>query len=223
MPRDKKSIDCSERTVFGSRVSRRMRRVGQVPGVVYGRGGDEIRISVTEADFMNVVGYSTATGMIDLTFGGKNPTTAIVKDIQWDILTDRPIHIDFLRVSADQMVSVPVHVHLENSPAGVLMGGVLEHILHEVTVKVRARDIPAKINVDVSPLEIGDSIHIRDLILPEGLTVDMDEDQVVATVVAPTVAKEAELEEGEEGEEGEAIAEGAEAPSEDDSAGTDGN
>jgi large subunit ribosomal protein L25 len=197
MPGDKKSIGYMERTEFGSRVSRRLRRSGHVPGVVYGRGADESRISVSEVEFLDVVGYSTGTGMITLTAPKMAPITAIVKDVQWDMLTDKPVHIDFLRVSADQMVSVPVHVHLENTPAGLVMGGVLEHILHELTVKVMAKDIPQVINVDVAKLMIGDSIHIRDLVLPEGLTVDMDSDLVIATVVSPTVAKaEAEAEEG---------------------------
>jgi len=204
-----KSIGFAERTEFGSRVSRRMRRAGQVPAVVYGKGGDESRISVDETEFMDNVGYSTGTGMITLASEGKPPITAIVKDVQWDMLSDRPVHIDFLRVSADQMVSVPVHVHLENTPAGVVMGGVLEHILHELTVKVRARDIPQVINVDVAPLGIGDAIHIRDIPLPEGLAIDMDADLVVAAVVAPTVAKAETATEGAEGAEGEQAGEAA--------------
>jgi large subunit ribosomal protein L25 len=202
MPGDKKSIGYTERTEFGSRVSRRLRRSGQVPGVVYGRGADESRVTVSETEFMEVVGYSTGTGMITLTADSRPPITAIVKDVQWDMLTDKPVHIDFLRVSADQMVSVPVHVHLENTPAGVVLGGVLEHILHELTVRVKAKDIPQVINVDVAMMMIGDSIHIRNLVLPDGLTVDMDEDLVIATVVAPTVAK-ADAEGGEGAAEGE--------------------
>lgn len=209
----KKALEIAERTVFGSRVARRLRRTGKVPAVVYGRGGNELTVEVSEKDFMDTVGFSTSTGMIDLKMGRKSPVTAIVKDVQWDILTDRPVHIDFLRVSADQIVSIPVHLHLENIPAGVKMGGVLEHALHEIVIKVRARDIPPEISVDVQDLDVGDSLHLSDITLPSGMTLDMEGDLVVASVVAPSVAKVEVAEEAEEelleGEEGLAETEGA--------------
>jgi large subunit ribosomal protein L25 len=210
---EKKVINIAERTVFGSRNARRLRRSGSVPAVIYGRGGDELNVSVSRKEFMDVVGYSTSTGIIDLKMGRKSPVTAIVKDVHWDMITDEPIHIDFLRVSADQIVSIPVHVHLENIPVGVKMGGVLEHALHEILIKVRAKDIPSQITVDVENMDIGDTLHLSEITLPEGMTLDMDSDLVVASVVAPSIAKvevaeeeEGELLEGEEipGEEGEA-------------------
>lgn len=202
---DKKTIGITERSDFGSRNSRRLRRSGYVPAVVYGRGGSELTISVSESEFMETVGYSTSTGIINLKMGRKSPVTAIVKDIQWDILTDKPVHIDFLRVSADQIVSVPVHIHLENIPFGVTMGGVLEHALHEVYIKVRAKDIPSVINVDVEKLDIGDSIHLSEITLPDTMTLDMDGSLVMASVVAPSVAKVEEVEEEEEILEGEEV------------------
>ena len=111
-----------------------------------------------------------------------------------------------------QMVSVPVHVHLESTPQGVMMGGVLEHILHEIVVRVKAEDIPHAINIDVEALNIGDSLHISDVDFPEGVTADIPDELVVATVVAPTViAVEEPEEELEEGEEGAEAAEGEEA------------
>ena len=199
---EKKTLGIAERLEFGSRTARRLRRTGIIPAVVYGRGGTELTVTVNEKEFMDTVGYSTSTGIINLKMGRKSPVTAIVKDIQWDIITDKPVHIDFLRVSADQIVSVPVHIRLENIPVGVTMGGVLEHTLHEIIIKVRAKDIPSSITVDVEHLEIGDSIHLSDIVLADTLTLDMDSDLVVASVVAPSVAKveveEEELLEGEE-------------------------
>ncbi len=199
---EKKTLGIAERSEFGSRIARRLRRAGIIPAVVYGRGGSELTITVNEKEFMDSVGYSTSTGIINLKMGKKSPVTAIVKDVQWDIITDKPVHIDFLRVSADQIVSVPVHIRLENIPVGVTMGGVLEHALHEIIIKVRAKDIPGSVTVDVGHLEIGDSIHLSDIVLADTLTLDMDSDLVVASVVAPSVAKveveEEELLEGEE-------------------------
>jgi large subunit ribosomal protein L25 len=205
-------LSVKERTVFGSSESRRLRKGGQVPGIVYGKGVDDVAIVVDEKLFMTVIGYSTASGLLDLVYTDSDrKTSVIVKDVQWDPLSDRPIHIDFLRVSADQLVSVPVHVHLENTPQGVLMGGVLEHILHEVVIKVKAADIPHSVNVNVEALEIGDSLHISDMEFPEGITPDMPDELVVATVVPPTVVVVEEVEEElEEGEEGAEPAEGEE-------------
>ncbi len=199
---EKKTLGIAERLEFGSRTAKRLRRTGIIPAVVYGRGGSELTVTVNEKEFMDTVGYSTSTGIINLKMGRKSPVTAIVKDVQWDIITDKPVHIDFLRVSADQIVSVPVHIRLENIPVGVTMGGVLEHTLHEIIIKVRAKDIPGSITVDVEHLEVGDSIHLSDIVLADTLTLDMDSDLVVASVVAPSVAKveveEEELLEGEE-------------------------
>ncbi len=206
---EKYSLIITERTEFGSRVARRLRRSGSVPAVIYGRGGGELKVMVIEKDFMDSIGFSTSTGIINLKMGRKSPITAIIKDVQWDIITDRPVHIDFLRVSADQIVSIPVHVHLENIPLGVKMGGVLEHTLHEITIKVRAKDIPSSINLNVEDLDIGDSVHLSEITLPEGITLDMDDTLVVASVVAPSVAK-VETEEAAEEE----LLEGEEAPAE---------
>ena len=204
---EKYSLKIAERTEFGSRVARRLRHTGSVPAVVYGRGGGELKVSVIEKDFMDTVGYSTSTGIINLKMGRKSPVTVIVKDIQWDVISDRPVHIDFLRVSADQIVSIPVHVHIENIPFGVTMGGVLEHTLHEIIIKVRAKDIPSAINLDVEKMDIGDAMHLSEITLPQGMTLDMDPTLVIASVVAPSVAK-VEVEEVEEEE----LLEGEEAP-----------
>jgi large subunit ribosomal protein L25 len=191
------------RSEFGSSESRRIRRSGQVPGIVYGKGGDDVAINVDEKLFMTVVGYSTASGLLDLVYeDDKRRTSVIVKNVQWDPISDRPIHVDFLRVSADQLVTIPVHVHLVNTPKGAIMGGVLEHILHEIMITVRAADIPHAINVNVENLDIGDSFHISEIEFPEGVIADMAGELVVATVVAPTVIALEEKEEELEGEEG---------------------
>ena len=154
---------------------------------------------------MDEIGYSGSTGIVNLKMGRKSPVTVIVKDVQWDMLSDKPVHIDFLRVSADQLVSIPVNVRLENVPVGVQMGGVLEQALHEIIIKVRAKDIPSHITVDVGDLDVGNTIHLSEIKLPESMTLEMDGNLVVASVVAPSVAKveveeeEEELLEGEEG------------------------
>ncbi len=208
---DKKELVLEERTLFGSRASRRLRRSGSIPGVIYGRGGGELTISISEEHYMDKIGYSTSSGIVMLKIGRKKPVSAIIKDVQWDILTDRAMHIDFLRVSEDQIVTIPVQIRLIGTPEGVNLGGVLEQILHEIDISVRAKDIPSFIEVDVSRLDIGNTIHIEDVELPEGMVSDTPLDFVVASVVAPTIV-EVEVEEEEELLEGEEPTEGEDAP-----------
>ena len=208
---ERKELQLEERTIFGSRPSRRLRRSGKIPGVIYGRDGGELTVSVSEEQYMDTIGYSTSAGIIMLKIGKKTPISVIIKDVQWDILTDRALHIDFLRVSEDQIITVPVHVRLRGTPEGVKMGGVLEQILHEIDISVRAKDIPAFIEIDVETLNIGDSVHVEDIGLSEGMTAGTPGDFVVASVVAPTVV-ETKVEEEEELLEGEeALLEGEEA------------
>jgi large subunit ribosomal protein L25 len=179
---------------------------------MYGRGGDEMNLTVDRKEFMDEIGYTRAISMIQLDLDGE-VSTAIVKDIQWDVLTDQPVHIDFLRVSPDQIVTVPVPVHLMGKPEGVNMGGVLEQVLNEIEVSVRASAIPSKVEVDVTGLLLADSLHVADLELEEGVTSETPLTSVVATVVAPTeVAEEEEEEEEEELLEGEELPEGEEVP-----------
>jgi len=198
-----KQITVARRTGTGSAESRRMRRSGLVPAVLYGRGGGEELLAVNETDYMKSIGFSPS-GVVSLEGLGR-PVSVLVKEVQWDPLTDRPVHIDFYRVSLDQVVSVRVALHAKGTPKGALFGGVTEQILHELPIRVKASDIPHSIEVDISELGIGDAIHVSDLVLPEGVAVDVSPEQPVVHVVAPTVEKAKPSEEEEE-----AAAEGAE-------------
>ena len=203
-------ITVSRRTSKGSAESRRMRRGGYVPAVVYGRGGEQELLAVREADYMKAIGFNPR-GIVSLQGLGA-PVSVLIKEVQWDPLTDRPRHIDFYRVALDQIVSVKVSLYARGTPKGALFGGVTEQILHDLPIKVKASDIPRSIEVDITELGIGDAIHVSDLVLPDGVTADVSPEQPVIHVVAPTVEKVAEVEEeeGAEGEEGAEATEGEE-------------
>lgn len=196
-------LNIENRTRTGSREARRIRREGNVPGILYGRGG-ELAVSVNAHHFMTVVGYSTSLGIIRLNIQGAKPVNCIVKEVQWNPINDKPMHIDFLRVLPTQMITLPVPLHLEGSPKGILQGGILDHMLHEVLVTVKASDIPHSISVDVSGLELGDALHISDVVLPKGMSIDMPGDQVVASVIMPRAMKSSSDTEATEGETSEA-------------------
>jgi large subunit ribosomal protein L25 len=142
--------------------------------------------------------------------------TVLVKELQRDPVRGRPLHADFYLVELDKTVEVSVPIRLLGKAQGVELGGILDHPLRELELECLPRAIPESVEVDVSALGIGDSIHVRDLVLPEGVEVRTDADQTVASVIAPSVAEEPVAEKaalGEaapEGEEGAAEEEPAE-------------
>ena len=203
-------LTMAKRVNLGSRESRRLRRAGSLPGVIYGQGSD-ISIKVEQIEFMSKIGYSKSLGIVELNVEGEI-LKSIIKEVQWDTLTDKPIHLDFQQVSDDQLVTVPIPIKLTGTPLGVsIEGGILDHSMHELEVTVRAADIPSVISFDVAGLNLGDRLHLSDVDLPEGLTVDFAFDPVIAGVIAPKalLVKEEE-EEGTEEE----TAEGGEDSSE---------
>ncbi len=203
-----------KRFKLGSRESRRLRRTASIPGIVYGQGSD-VAVKIDLSEFMSKIGFSRSLGIVELDIEG-NVVKSIIKEVQWDTLTDKPLHLDFQQVSDNQLVLVPVPVKLTGIPVGVSIdGGILDHTMHELEVTVKAVDIPSEITFDVTELHLGDRLHLSDVDLPEGLAVDLAFDPVIASVIAPKalLVKEEEEEEAEEGTEEEA-AEGTEAPSE---------
>ncbi len=207
-------LTMEKRTNLGSRESRRLRRAGSLPGIIYGQGSD-IAVKLQMAEFMAKIGYSKSLGIVELSIDG-DMLKSIIKEVQWDTLTDKPVHLDFQQVSDNQLVLVPVPVKLSGIPVGVSIdGGILDHTMHELEVTVKAVDIPSDITFDVTELHLGDRLHLSDVDLPEGLAVDLAFDPVIASVIAPKalLVKEDEEETDEEGTEEEA-AEGTEAPSE---------
>ncbi|MCD4706503.1 MAG: 50S ribosomal protein L25 [Candidatus Sabulitectum sp.] len=207
-------LKMEKRVKLGSRESRRLRRAGSLPGVIYGQGSD-ISVKIDLHEFMSKIGYSKSLGIVELEVEGE-ALKSIIKEVQWDTLTDQPVHLDFQQVSDDQLVTVPVPIKLTGTPLGVSIdGGILDHSMHELEVTVRAADIPSEIIFDVAGLYLGDRLHLSDVDLPEGLSVDFAFDPVIAGVIAPKalLVKEDEEESDEEGTE-EETAEGGEDSSE---------
>ena len=214
------TIKVSERTEFGSSVSKRMRRDGLVLGVVYGGGSDARPFQVPERELRTVLG--TGAALFDLEFDGSS-TPVVIKEQQRHPLRGELMHLDLLEVKLDEAIEseVPIEIEGTEDAPGVKEGGVLEHVGREITVEALPTDIPEKITVDVSAMEIGDTIQLSTVTPPSGVTfvVDEAEEFTIATLSPPRIEEEPEpeLEEeaelvGEEGEvpEGEEAAEGEE-------------
>lgn len=203
-------LEVRSRDGRGAKDARAMRAAGEVPGVIYsdGSGSTAIRVDLRELR-RAVSGPGGTHALMDIDVDGKSTRTAIIKDIQIDPVRDRVIHFDLHEIRLDRKISTVVPVHLVGEPAGVNMGGSLSQPTHEINVSVLPTEIPQSIEADVSALEIGGSLRLSEVEIPEGAELLDDPDTVLATVAAPI--SEAELEpEGVEGEGEEEGEEGAE-------------
>jgi large subunit ribosomal protein L25 len=198
------------RDATGKGVARKLRAAGRIPAVLYGKGAETKAISIDPSALQRLLQSSGAgiNTLIELSVDGST-RTVLVKELQRDPVRGRPLHTDFYLVELDKKVEVSVPIHLVGRPEGVELGGILDHPLREIELECLPRAIPESVSVDVSALQVGDSIHVRDLELPEGASVRTDVNLAVASVIAPAVVEEPVVEEPEEGEE--AVAEGEEA------------
>ncbi len=214
---DHTALEVSTRPVEGSRSTRRLRREGLVPGVVYGGGGDPQTFAVDGRILRATLAHSGA--VLDLSVDGAAATPVIVKDVQNHPVRGEAIHLDLLRVRMDQAIHAVVVLELtgaEESP-GVSEGGVLSQETREINIEALPDDIPDSLTYDVSTLEMNATVTLSAVSLPNGVTLlDDPEETVIATITPPTlepVEEEIETETALVGEDGEPIeaAEGEEA------------
>jgi large subunit ribosomal protein L25 len=212
-------LEVRDRERLGSRESRRLRKDGLIPGVLYGRGKKPHAICVPERELRRVLtGSHGLHAILDVVLAGQTTTHAsILKDYQQDPIRGHISHFDLQEVRLDQPIQAQVVVELVGESPGVKAGGVLSLVTREVNVEALPMEIPDRLELDVSSAEIGDTLRVSALRAPEGATLLDDPETVVATVTMPTRVVEPEPEEVEEGEvpEGEEAPEGAaEAPAE---------
>lgn len=202
---------------LGNGPSKRIRAEGKIPGVVYGLGADPIPVTVEWRPLRAALTTDAGlNALINLDIDGDVALT-IIKEMQRHPIRGDVLHLDFLRVSADALISVDVPITMVGEAEAVdLEDGTVDHLMFVLTISAKPADIPNEINVDISALEIGDAIRVEDLRLPAGVTTDVEGDEVVLTALAPTVEEPEEPEEPEEGAEGEA---GGEAEAKDDEEG----
>ncbi len=208
------SLSVDERPERGSREARRLRRAGLVPGVLYGGSHDEtVAFKVGSRELRQVLVDGSA--LIDVKIGNEKSVPAIVKDQQLHPVRGEVIHVDFLEVRLDEKIHATVAVELvgaEEAP-GIKEGGVLEHVTRELSIEALPTDIPERILVDVSGMDIGATLTLSEVSTEAGVEfLDDPEETTIATVVPPTEVEEPDIEEETElvGEEAEPEAEGAE-------------
>ena len=185
-------LSAENRTATGKGANRRLRVAGKIPGVVYGKARDAQSVSL-DPKALEVLLHKSGAGLntlIDLSVGGRT-NTVLVKELQRHPVYGGYVHVDFFQVDLTQKITVSVPIHFVGKARGVEFGGILDHPLRDLEVECLPRAIPEFIEVDVSSLEVGQSIHVSELRLPEGVEVKTEGTLPVASVVLPAAEVEA--------------------------------
>jgi large subunit ribosomal protein L25 len=176
----------------GKQAAKRLRRSGHVPGVVYGGAAPEMVMVDPKAVLRIIHGHAGSTQLLTLSFEGDHGTRmAIIRDVQFDPVSEDLLHVDLQEVRADRAITVRVAVHPLGEAAGVKeQKGILQIVLHELEISCLPTQIPARIDADVSALMIGHVLTVGDLTVPEGVRILNDRGQAVVTVAAPMAEEE---------------------------------
>jgi len=173
------SRDPAKNKGTGSKFARKLRSQGRIPAIIYGHKQAPVPISLAREVVWEMI--KKATHLAELQFGGVTETV-LVRDVQWDHLGKEILHLDFARVNVGEEIETEVRIDLRGTAPGVAGGGTLETLVHSLLVTCRADAIPDSFRVDVSELQIGKAIHVRDLKLPEGVSTKVDPDSLIVHV-----------------------------------------
>jgi len=175
------SLNVTLRQEHGKRRIRRLRSSGKTPAVLYGHGKDSISLSVPTSDLMGCMRHGTR--LFELQGGASD--TALLRDVQWDPFGLEVLHIDLVRVSADQRIDTTLTVEFRGVAPGVSQGGVVEQLLHEVSVNCSVSSIPDKLELNINSLELGQSFTAADLSLPDGAVMLTPDEKIIIQCVEP--------------------------------------
>ncbi|MCM8729449.1 50S ribosomal protein L25/general stress protein Ctc [Hephaestia sp. GCM10023244] len=192
---DQLTLAAETRDRVGKGASRSLRRDGRVPAVIYGDNQDPTPIHVEEKALNKLLMTGFFMNSVIMVEVGGKPQRTLPKDVTFDVVTERPVHVDFLRISknAKVTVSIPVRFVDEEKAPGIKRGGVLNVVRHELELILDAAHIPDEIEISLEGLEVGDAIHVSKVALPKGAEPVIDDrDFTIATVVAPSALKSSE-------------------------------
>lgn len=171
--------------------AKRLLREGKVPGIYYGHGQNNIPISIGMLTLQPLY-KSSAAKVINLTLDDGSKHMCILRDVQFDPVTDKPVHFDLFGLNENEELNIEVPVAVSGSAKGVRDGGILQHVLHRLRISCLPKNIPDRIEINVESLEMNKSIHVKDLTIPNVKVLENENSTVVA-VVPPTILKEAEV------------------------------
>ena len=186
------TLSAEPRTRAGKGASRHLRREGRVPAVIYGEKKEPVTIHVNERALIKALGSGHFMNSVVMIEGAGEATRTLPKDVQFHPVSDRPLHVDFLRIGehAQIHVNVPLVFTDEEESPGIKRGGVLSIVHYELELVVDAAEIPSEISISLKGLEVGETIHLSQITLPAGaVAVSHEQDETLATIVAPSALK----------------------------------
>jgi large subunit ribosomal protein L25 len=187
-------LKASLRTASGKGVSRRFRREGLTPAVFYGPKSEAVLLTVNSSDLMKVLKGKEENIFINLLIGTgkKMEKFTLIKELQIDPLSGKFLHVDFCEIDMEHAITVDVPIHFKGHAIGVDNGGDLHHVKREIKVSCLFTVLPEFVEIDISGLNIGDSIKVQDIKLPDGVNVLDPHDTIIASVTAPRIVEKAE-------------------------------
>lgn len=211
MATNSSSLAVASREPAHSRESRRARRTGSVPGVIYGGGSDPVSIAVNERDLRHTLAAKGA--VIDVAIDGGTSEPVVLKDAQRHPVRGQIVHVDLLRVDLKQKIEAVVAVEIvgADDAEAIKLGGIPTQIVREITIEALPNEIPESVSIDITALKIGDNLTVGDISIPSTATLVDDPEPIAVTMAAPRLASEVEAEEEAAAEAGAAAAEGSEA------------
>jgi large subunit ribosomal protein L25 len=194
------AINAVSRQTTGKKFAKQLRRDGKIPGIFYAHGEEEIKLTFDHKDVKKLMGIEVS--LIDVSIDKKKAKKCIVKEIQSDPVTGRPVHLDVMGVSLTEKITVTIPVHLKGEPIGVKEeGGTLTFSLHELEISCLPLDLPENVIIDVAELKLGDSIHVRDIKIDKVEILNDSEVSIVSVTKtrAAKIGEDAEVPTAEEG------------------------
>jgi len=192
------------REFVGNSPARALRRTGEIPAVIYGPGKETVLLSVSTKELEDIFKKSNVGQVIlnlEIQNGGLHTRTAMIKELQVHPVSRKYLHIDFYEISMDRKIKVKVPIVTRGIAKGIDLGGMLQVVRRDIDVLCLPVGIPKAIEIDITELDIGDSIHVRDILLPEGVEIPADVNYTVVTVLVTKVEEKVAEEEGEVAEE----------------------
>lgn len=181
------TLKAMRREKTGKETAKKLRKSGFIPAILYGKEVEPISFALSYSDFEKIYNRykgETVIYTLEISNGEVLRKQAILKEYQRHPVTDKFIHLDFQAIEEGHTVELEVPIEFVGKPVGITKGGILEIMIHELTIECLPKDIPDKITVDISHLDIGDSLHVRDIKVPENLKIKDHPEETVATVVA---------------------------------------
>jgi large subunit ribosomal protein L25 len=185
----KTSLKAATRARTGSGRLNQMRREGWIPSVIYGRGTENINLKVDSKTFSDLLAHSRSENIIvNLEIEGQGTRLAFLQSVQHDPLSGKALHADFRSIDENTAITAHIPTHLNGESAGVKAGGLIEQYVHAIEITCLPNDLPETLEVDISHLQVGDSLHIGDITYPSGVRATHAADVVVAHIGKPSAA-----------------------------------